>query len=427
MRLDVDTGAYASASDLLHDANHGVTHAMARLASALDRCSGMSGTDSGGRTWAESYDQVAGQLLTAGADLGGAMGAMAGLLDASLANHWAADAAACLCPGPVGGSQGPPVRETESLLPAPLPSALGGVGGEPEGWRWLAGHLEGLLWPDADTGRMRAAGAAWTAAGPLLEGWSSSAAGAAYLLEGQRSPEVPIARASAAELGRHGEELAAACRDVGRACSGYAEQVDEHHAEILGICRDLVTWTVVDEATGAVLSLVTGGGAEVAAQLAESGVLAGFAARVVAVLRRLEELAQAAADLISRGLGRITEVLARLRIYLALRGTRTLERLGVTIVGRRALSELPAEVRQQVDEAIARSRIGKKRFVGHDGDMYRNDDLSHRLPPGEYTEWTAAASGSKRGVYRVLIRGGDDSPDAIYIWDHDGPPVRIGP
>ena len=52
MRIDVDTGAYASAMDLLYDANHGVVDGMTRLANALDGCAGMSGTDSGGREWA---------------------------------------------------------------------------------------------------------------------------------------------------------------------------------------------------------------------------------------------------------------------------------------------------------------------------------------------------------------------------------------
>jgi hypothetical protein len=318
-------------------------------------------------------------------------------------------------------------QSTEQLSPASVPSAFGGTGGQPEGWQWLLEHLEGLLWPDADTATMRVAGQAWLAGAESLETWSWAATSASYALETQRSPEAPIATSAARELGTHGTDLAAVCRDVGSACTTYASQVDEHHAEIEGICRELLTWTAVDQVSGAVLSFFTGGGAEVAAQLVQSGVMARYAARVVGVLRRLIELAEDAALLISRGLSRVTEILVRLRVYLALRGTRALERIGVTIVGRRALSELPVEVRQQIDEAIERSRIGKHRFTGHDGKDWENDDASYLLPSGEYTEWTAAASGSKRGLFRVLVKGDVDSPKAIYIWDHDGPPVRITP
>jgi hypothetical protein len=427
MRLDVDTGAYASATDVLADANHGVTEGVARLAAALDRCGGMSGTDSGGREWAESYDRVASDLVRAGADLGGSMGAMANLLDAGQANHAGADFSSCLAPGVVGGEPGKTSRVTERLSPAAVPSAFGGVGGEPEAWRWLAAHLEGLLWPDADAGRMQAAGAAWTSVAGQLDGWSSSAAGASYLMAGQRSPEVPVAVAAARELGRHGADLAVACRNVGEACTSYAEQVDEHRAEVLGICRELMTWTAVDQVTGVVLSFVTSGGAEAAAQLVESGVMGRFAVRVIAVLRRLVELARVAAELMSRGLETITRVLARLKTFLSLRAVRALERVGVTIVGRRAMSELPVEVRQQIEDAIERSRVRKIRFSRHDGEEFENWNPVYRLPAGDYTEWTAAASGSRRGAYRVLIRGDEKRPQAIYIWDHVGPPVRIGP
>ncbi|MGC4110880.1 MAG: hypothetical protein QM747_10745 [Nocardioides sp.] len=427
MRLAVDTGAYASAGGVLYDANHGVTETIARLAGALDACGGMSGADSGGREWAQTYDRVAGDLVRAGADLGGSLGSLADLIDTGLANHTDAEQSACLVPGAVGGVVPSSARVGERLTPAALPSAFGGVGGEPAAWTWLAAHLEGLLWPDADTGRMRTAGAVWSAAAAQLEGWASSATGAAYLLEGQRSPEIPVAKDAVRELGRHGADLAGVCRNVGEACTSYAEQVDEHHAELVGICHELMTWTVVDQTTGVVLSFFTGGGAEIAAQLIEGGVMARFAARVVAVLRRLVELARVAAELVSRGLETVTRVLVRLRAFLALRTVRALERFGVTIVGRRALSELPAELRVQVEDAIERSRIDKRRFPKHDGEEFGNWNPKYQLPPGEYTEWTAAASGSGRGAYRVLIRGDAERPDAIYIWDHVGPPVRIGP
>jgi hypothetical protein len=427
MRLAVDTGSYASAMDLLYAANHGVTEGTIRLVGALDACAGMSGTDEGGRDWAESYDVVAGDLVRAIADLGGSMGASANLLDAGLVNHEGADHGACLSPRSAGGGGGDARHSSERFTPGALPSAFGGTGGEPAGWRWLAAHLEGLLWPDADTDKMRAAGDAWAGAAVTLEGWSSSATSASYLMEEQRSPEAPIAARAARELGTHSTDLAAACRDVGQACTEYAGQVDDSHQEIISTCQELLAWTTVDQVSGAVLSFVTAGGAEVAAQLVESGVMAKYAARVIGVLRRLVELARSAAALISRGLATISEILTRLKTFLSLRAVRALERIGSSTPGRRALEKLPAGVREQVDEAMERAANGKVRFPRHDGKVFRNDDESYRLPDGEYRSWTAARSGSSRADYRVLIEGDPAKPNAIYLWDHRTPPVRIGP
>lgn len=92
----------------------------------------------------------------------------------------------------------------------------------------------------------------------------------------------------------------------------------------------------------------------------------------------------------------------------------------------RASLNLANDVSAQVDDATARASRGELRFPGHDGKPYLNTDET--LPPrADYTEWTAAASGSKRGANRVIIAGDPASPDAIYYWDHVNPPVQIGP
>lgn len=103
----------------------------------------------------------------------------------------------------------------------------------------------------------------------------------------------------------------------------------------------------------------------------------------------------------------------------------TVSQFVATNTGRSALN-LSDDVATQVDDAIARASQGQVRFPGHDGKAYLNRDglLPER---GDYTEWTAAASGAKRGADRVIIAGNPASPDAIYYWDHVNPPVRIGP
>ncbi|MBO0845501.1 MAG: hypothetical protein J2P22_08815 [Nocardioides sp.] len=359
MRIAVDTGVYVSAMDLMYDANRGVTDVTSTLAGALAGCGGMSGTDSGGREWAQSYDSISSDLVKASADLGGALGSMANLLNASLVNHEGADHGARIYGYAGDDGDKNPMHCSEHLYPATIPSAFGGVGGEPDGWGWLAVHLEGLLWPDADTRRMRSAGSAWLAAGQVLDSWSSCATSASYDLESQQSPEAPIAAGAARQLASHCTDLGAACHDVGTACQDYATQVEQHHDEIISCCQELLAWTVVDEVSGAVLSLVTGGGAEVAAQLVEAGIMARYAERVMSILRRLIVLARAAAGLISSGLAKVTEILATLRKFLSVKAIRAVERVGAEQVENEA-----AATRQLLTDSEKRSGHTLERHVG---------------------------------------------------------------
>lgn len=428
MRVDVDTGYYRSAMDTFYDSNHVLTDAISTMSSALQGCAAMAGHDTGGQAWAASYDSVATDMVKAGADLGGSMGEVANLLNASLVNHEGADHGARVHGPPVGGADTgdpDPSHSTEHLFPAGLPSASGGAGGEPNGWNWLVEHLEGYLWPDADTDKMRSAGSAWQKGSESLTSIAWSVDYARIDLESQRSPEIGAATSACNELRQHCDDLATAYHDVGRACTDYAKQVDEHHDEIIGVCKELLAWTVADQVTGAILSFFTAGAAEVAAQLVEAGIMAKYAARVIGLLRRLVELARAAARVIGSKLAKIGEILAKLKRFLGLKAIRAFEKTGSNALGRWVLAKLPANVRAEIQAAIERAEAGKIRFAKHDGKPYLNSN--HELPPGNYTEWTAAANGSPRGAHRVIIEGNPKNPTAIYYWDHVHPPVRIGP
>ena len=64
-------------------------------------------------------------------------------------------------------------------------------------------------------------------------------------------------------------------------------------------------------------------------------------------------------------------------------------------------------------------RETKARFPGPDGKPFKNSaDGLPSAPDGYYTEWTAAASGAKRGTDRVIIGGNPSAPDAVWYWDH---------
>jgi len=96
---------------------------------------------------------------------------------------------------------------------------------------------------------------------------------------------------------------------------------------------------------------------------------------------------------------------------------------GHCVAAEDGVGALSGATQANVDNAIERAAAGKVRFTGHDGKPYLNSD--GLLPEGEYTEWTAAEAGAKRGADRVIIEGDPANPSAIYYWDHVNPPVRI--
>jgi hypothetical protein len=254
MRIEVDSGGYASATDQFYDGNHGVVDAVTTLSGALGGCGAMAGSDSGGQAWAEKYDQAAAPLLQAGCQVGEALARMANLSNASLKNHEGADFGSRVYGPPTGGGgsgDSSPDHWSETVSAPDPPSAYGGTGDQPGWWHWIAGHIGGLLWPDADTGQLRAAGDAWRTAGRAVSATTSAVSGAAAQLGAQRSPEVGDALATCRDVQTHLESLGTAYASIGQACDDYAQQVDEHHQQIEDELKSFIEWTVGIEVGGA--------------------------------------------------------------------------------------------------------------------------------------------------------------------------------
>ena len=68
-------------------------------------------------------------------------------------------------------------------------------------------HIQGFVWPNADTDRLRSAAQAWRTAAEGVDGLAAQCGDAVAALDTQRSPEVPVAVAAT-------EELRATARDV---------------------------------------------------------------------------------------------------------------------------------------------------------------------------------------------------------------------
>lgn len=247
--LDIQDAGYIDAVGELAEANRAVVDLMTTLTNALDGCGAMAGSDTGGSEWAEKYDPAAAQLVEAGCKLGDALGSMANLLNGSLTNHRGADYGAQLAPGQPSGDDDPE-HSTESLLAPAPPTAAGGTGDLPSWWHWLAGHVQKLLWPDADIGKLRAAGSAWRTAARTLAYQQYAVDAAQSCLLQQTSPEIDDASAACDEIRGHITDLATAFESVGSACDDYADDVEHAHEQIEHELASFIKWTILGDAGG---------------------------------------------------------------------------------------------------------------------------------------------------------------------------------
>ncbi|GAA4376325.1 RNase A-like domain-containing protein [Nocardioides caricicola] len=271
MRVAVLGQGYAGAVEAFVSGNLLAADACAALADRLAGCGGMAGDDATAGEFAASYDEAAAEALAALGDLVGAFGSLGRLAQASLTNHHGAEVAS-------GGSvSSPPTRADDSvgMLVAVPPTSLGGdAASVPGPVAWVLDQIEGVVWPDADTDRLRSAAGSWrTAAGAvsLLTAHCDTALGD---LADERSPEIPLAVATTEELRTRAASLSDQLAAIGLACEAYADQVDAKRDEMLDLLTDLSIELAATAVVGGALSVISGGLAAPAAGAVGSARLA---------------------------------------------------------------------------------------------------------------------------------------------------------
>lgn len=300
----------------------------------------MAGTDTGGEEFAAQYDPAAAQLVEAGCALGDALASIANLLNGSLLNHQGAEHGALLCPYATTDDDDNPDHGTMSLsAPAP-PSARGGTGDQPGWWHWIAGHVEGLVWPDADTGKLRTAGNAWLAAGEKLSAYQYSIDAAESAVLAETSPEIHDVLGACDEMRGHITDLARAYTSIGNACNDYAQGVDDHHQEVMDELESFIEWTIGIETGGAILGFFTLGLGEGAAQAAEGAEVADAASKVVRILRDLIEFARTVVTTVRTAMESIGGIVLRLEKFVNARLVRAM-----TEVGEDLAHDIPADLK----------------------------------------------------------------------------------
>ena len=293
MRLAISRQGYTSAVDALVSGNQFAAWSALRLCERLGGFAGMAGDDPTATEFASSYDAAAAASVEALESTVGALGALGRLVEASITNHALADRRSTL-PGWARSVVGPPTvadRAVGVLLPAP-PSSLGADPGGPSGPAGMVlDLLQDVFWPNADTDRVRAAGACWTAASESVDLLTADCDSAVSALDGEQSPEIPIAIAVVSDVrGRIGD-LSAQLAALGTACSEYADHVESKRSELLSLLEDLVVELGITAVLGGIGTFLSGGAAGGIATGVGATRLASAAGRARGILDSLRILA----------------------------------------------------------------------------------------------------------------------------------------
>jgi hypothetical protein len=185
--LAVDPTALDGAGTSLLAAGKDLVAAVAALSGALTAGAGMCGNDPAGIVHGRQYDTSAKSLVEAMVELTNGANRIGDGIRMSASNYSKAEVASNV--GGAAASPLPTPQATETTSAKLPPSAQGGVGGlAPPGW-WLIQPLVGMVWPNGDSARLRAAALAWSTAGSAFLGMEAGEFGSLSVVSAQQMPE----------------------------------------------------------------------------------------------------------------------------------------------------------------------------------------------------------------------------------------------
>ena len=231
MTLSVDPTALDGAGSALVATGEAIGTATTSLTSALSGCGSMCGNDPVGEEMGHAYDRSAQSLIEAFVTARNGITNLGDGVRFSAFNYSMAEAQSDM-----SGRAAPlpaPQRTGKMALPS-TPSSVGAGDSAPAGWGWVAKYI-GMIWPNGDSGQLRAAAAAWTAAGTQLLTTEANAAGALGTVGAQQIPEgAAIGQAFSQSL-RAASQVMAQCTTVASQLISYAAHIDSVHAAIIDL------------------------------------------------------------------------------------------------------------------------------------------------------------------------------------------------
>jgi len=292
---DVDPDAVLDAARVYNSVRTSASSALTRLAGVLASSAGMAGTDAGAHEWAPKYDPLASAAMDAASAVVQGAGQCYDLLYATGVNHLDADGQSAI--------NNEHVLELPAMGAPPfakptVPSAEGGHSDVPEWWHTVAAYVEGELWPNGHQDKLRAAADAWTAAGrglrtaaQLVNGGTSSMGVLAPLMD-QKSPEFPNLIKNCTMVRDQMSGVADGFDEAARACSTYAQAIDDAHSKIIHEMVVLGATVAVTEIVAAILVPLTAGISEAVSKVVDVSRLTATGARIATLIREFRLAAE---------------------------------------------------------------------------------------------------------------------------------------
>ncbi|HTZ16442.1 MAG TPA: NAD(+)--arginine ADP-ribosyltransferase [Mycobacterium sp.] len=202
------------------------------LTDVLGGCNGMAGDDPAGAAFGRSYDNSASKLLKAMATTRNGLCGLGYGIQMSAHNYSVAEAMSNVSGH---GEHLPVPHQTAAVSAGSTPSAVGSGVGAPAGWGWVAPFI-GMIWPNGDSAKLRAAAAAWISAGTNFEvSEITGAVGPMGSIGAQQIPEGPAIAAAFGDASRSAAAILQHCVSISAQLTTYAARIDEVHAKILDL------------------------------------------------------------------------------------------------------------------------------------------------------------------------------------------------
>jgi hypothetical protein len=292
---DVDPDALFDAARVYNSVRTSAASAVNELASVLNGSAGMAGTDIGAHAWAIQYDPLATSLIEAATAVVQGAGQCYDLLYATGVNHLNADGQSAINDETVLAM--PPMGPPSFNKPA-ISSAEGGHGDVPEWWHTVAAYVQSELWPNGHQDKLRAAADAWTstardlrAAAQLVNGGASSMGAIAPLMD-QKSPEFPNLIKNCTMMRDQMRGVADGCDEAAKACSTYAQAIDDAHSKIIHEMVVLGATVAVTEIVAAILVPLTVGISEAVSKVVDVSRLVATGSRIATIIREFRLAAE---------------------------------------------------------------------------------------------------------------------------------------
>jgi hypothetical protein len=230
--LAVDPAVLDGAGAKVVSTGEALGSVVSTLTTALGGCNGMAGDDPAGAAFGRSYDNSASKLLKAMATTRNGLCCLGYGVRMSAHNYSVAEAMSNVS---AHGEPLPVPHLTAPVSAGSTPSAVGSGVGAPAGWGWVAPFI-GMIWPNGDSAKLRAAAAAWTSAGTNFEvSEITGAVGPMGSIGAQQIPEGPAIAAAFGDASRSAAGILQQCASIAAQLTACAARIDEVHAKILDL------------------------------------------------------------------------------------------------------------------------------------------------------------------------------------------------